>query len=128
MYSPSSFVEGILMRYKVSSKYARYFSKCFRVELLIIDHYLMKPNTSLDLCHLCFILSVLNVTRVLPKALEIIFEVQKKRSNEKIARRKIRFSTYKTQFSFLLLLFGLLLFSKVLTFSFLIRFKQFKVL
>jgi len=36
---------------------------------------------------------------VLPQALEIIFEVQRKRSNEKIARRKISFSTYKTHFS-----------------------------
>jgi hypothetical protein len=32
---------------------------------------------------------------VLPQALEIIFELQRKRSNEKIARRKISFSTYK---------------------------------
>jgi hypothetical protein len=29
------------------------------------------------------------------QALEIIFEVQVKRSNEKIARRKITFSTHK---------------------------------
>jgi hypothetical protein len=35
---------------------------------------------------------------VLPQALEIIFEVQMKRSNEKIARRKISFSTHKTWF------------------------------
>jgi hypothetical protein len=33
--------------------------------------------------------------RTLPQALEIIFEVQRKRNNEKIARRKISFSTYK---------------------------------
>jgi hypothetical protein len=36
--------------------------------------------------------------RVLPQALEIVFEVQRKRRNEKIARRKINFSTYKTRF------------------------------
>jgi len=34
----------------------------------------------------------------LSQALEIIFEVQIKRSNEKITRRKISFSTYKTFF------------------------------
>jgi hypothetical protein len=32
---------------------------------------------------------------VLPQALEIIFEVQMKWSNEKIARRKISFPTHK---------------------------------
>jgi hypothetical protein len=30
-----------------------------------------------------------------PQALEIIFEVQRKKSNEKITRRKLSFSTYK---------------------------------
>jgi hypothetical protein len=35
---------------------------------------------------------------VLPQALEIIFEVQRKRSNEKIARIKINFPTHKTSF------------------------------
>jgi len=38
---------------------------------------------------------------MLPQALEIIFEVQRKRSNEKIATRKISFSTHKTRFFFL---------------------------
>jgi hypothetical protein len=33
-----------------------------------------------------------------PQALEIIFEVQRKKSNEKITRRKLSFSTYKTSF------------------------------
>jgi hypothetical protein len=37
----------------------------------------------------------------LPQALEIIFEVKKKRSNEKIARREISFPTYKMWFFFL---------------------------
>jgi hypothetical protein len=55
----------------------------------------------------------------LPQALEIIFELQMKRNNEKIARRKISFPTYKT-FFFLL---ALLLFSKLLTFLFLVHFK-----
>jgi hypothetical protein len=35
---------------------------------------------------------------VLPQALEILFEVQKKRNNEKIVRRKISFPTHKTHF------------------------------
>jgi hypothetical protein len=35
---------------------------------------------------------------VLPQALEVIFEMQMKRSNEKVARRKISFPTYKTHF------------------------------
>jgi hypothetical protein len=35
---------------------------------------------------------------VLPQALEIIFEVQMKRNDEKIARRKISFPTHKTCF------------------------------
>jgi hypothetical protein len=34
----------------------------------------------------------------LPQVQEIIFEVQRKMNNEKIARRKINFSTYKTRF------------------------------
>jgi len=45
---------------------------------------------------------------VLPQALEIIFKVQMKKSNEKVARRKICFSTYKNIFIYL---FGSLLFS-----------------
>jgi len=36
----------------------------------------------------------------LPRALEIIFEVQRKKNNEKITRRKISFRTYKTGFFF----------------------------
>jgi hypothetical protein len=35
---------------------------------------------------------------VLPQALEIIYEVQMKKSNEKITRRKISFPTHKMQF------------------------------
>jgi hypothetical protein len=38
----------------------------------------------------------------LPQALEILFAVQRKRSVEKIARRKISFPTHKTHFFFLL--------------------------
>jgi hypothetical protein len=34
----------------------------------------------------------------LPQTLEIIFEMQRKKNNEKIKRRKISFSTYKTHF------------------------------
>jgi len=36
--------------------------------------------------------------RALPQALEIIFEMQVKRSNEKMARRKLSFSDHKTRF------------------------------
>jgi len=60
---------------------------------------------------------------VLPQALEIIFKMQRKKNNEKIAVRKISFPTYKTIF---FLLFGPTL--KASNFSFLVHFKQFKVL
>jgi len=62
--------------------------------------------------------------KTLPQALEIIFEVQKKKSNEKTRRRKIRFSLYKTWFFFVFFfLFGPLLFSNLITLLFLIHFK-----
>jgi hypothetical protein len=64
--------------------------------------------------------------RALPQALEIIFEVQKRRSNEKTARKKKSFSTYKMQFFFFSL--DPFLFSKLLTFSFIVHLKTFKVL
>jgi hypothetical protein len=64
----------------------------------------------------------------LAQALEIIFEVQKKKSNEKITRRKISFSTYKMHFILFFSLFGPLQLSNLVTFLFLIHFKQFKVL
>jgi hypothetical protein len=38
--------------------------------------------------------------RGLPPVQEIIFEVQRKMNNEKIGRKKIKFSTYKTRFFF----------------------------
>jgi hypothetical protein len=38
---------------------------------------------------------------VLPQVLEIIFEMQRKMSNEKITIRQISFLTYKTLFFFL---------------------------
>jgi hypothetical protein len=43
--------------------------------------------------------------RALPRALEIIFEVQKKRSNEKIARKKKSFSIYKMHLIYLFLFY-----------------------
>jgi hypothetical protein len=55
----------------------------------------------------------------LPQSLEIIFEVQMKRTNEKIERRKRSFTTYKMHFLFPL-------FSKLITFLFLVHFKRFK--
>jgi hypothetical protein len=63
---------------------------------------------------------------VLPQAFEIVFEGQMKRGTEKIARRKISFSNHKTCCFFLV--FGPLLLSKLLTFSFLVQFKQFNVI
>ncbi len=63
---------------------------------------------------------------MLPRALEIIFEVKMKMSNVKIARKKKLSNSKKVFFYFLL--FGPFLFSKLQTFSFLIHFKQFKML
>jgi len=40
--------------------------------------------------------------KALPQALEIIFEMQRKKNNEKITRKKISFSTYKACFFFFL--------------------------
>jgi hypothetical protein len=68
-----------------------------------------------------------NVMGALLWALEIIFEVQRKRSNEKITRRKISLPTYKTCFFFPLII-GTLLLSNLITFLFFIHFKRFKVL
>jgi hypothetical protein len=60
----------------------------------------------------------------LPQALEIIFEVQRKRNNEKITSRKKAFQLIKhVCFSF-----GPLLLSDFITFLFLIHLKQFKML
>jgi len=59
----------------------------------------------------------------LPQDPEIIFEVQMKRSNEKIVRRKIAFQLTKHVFSPFFFLFGPLLLSKLLTFSFFVHFK-----
>jgi hypothetical protein len=61
---------------------------------------------------------------VLPQALEIIFEVQRKMINEKISRKKKAFQLTKGVF----FLFGPLLPSNLITFIFLIHLKQFKVL
>jgi hypothetical protein len=44
---------------------------------------------------------IYNVIEVLPQALEIIFEVQRKRNNEKITRNKKSLLTYRTLFFFL---------------------------
>jgi hypothetical protein len=59
--------------------------------------------------------------RALPQALEIIFKLQMKRNNEKIARKK-NLSNSQNAFYFIFLLFGPFLFSKLL------HFKQFKML
>ncbi len=72
---------------------------------------------------MCFILSDLkcygNATSSFKnQALKTIFEVQRKRSNEKITKGKINFPTYKTYF-----FFRPLLFSNLITFLFDIPFK-----
>jgi hypothetical protein len=63
---------------------------------------------------------------VLPQALEILFEMQRKRSNEKITRKKKKksFPTHKLVFFFSFL--WPVLFSKFLTFSFFVHLKRFK--
>jgi hypothetical protein len=61
----------------------------------------------------------------LPQVLKIIFKMQRKMSNEKITRKELSFSPYKTFFFFL---FRHQLFSNLITFLFLIHFKRFKVL
>jgi hypothetical protein len=61
--------------------------------------------------------------RVLPQALEIIFEVQRKRSNGKIARRENKLFNLQNAFFCFFLLFGSLLFLKLLTFLFFVHFK-----
>jgi hypothetical protein len=57
---------------------------------------------------------------VLPQALEIVFEVQRKRSNENITRKIKAFQVTKRAF---FLFFGPLLLSKLLTFLFLVHLK-----
>jgi len=69
-----------------------------------------------------------NVMGTLPQALKIIFEMQRIRSNEKMTRRKINFSTYKTHFFPFSFLFGPLLLSNLVTFLFFIHLKKIKVL
>ncbi len=66
------------------------------VELPIQDHFFRSSSA---------VLHFESAVRVRSQPPEIIFEVQMKRSNEKIARRKISCSTYKTPpffFSFFL--------------------------
>jgi hypothetical protein len=68
---------------------------------------------------------LLYVIGELLQVIKIIFELQRKKSTEKKARRKISFPTHKICFSFLLL-FELLLLSKLLTFEFLVHFNDLK--
>ncbi len=60
----------------------------------------------------------------LPQVLKIIFEVQRKMSNEKITRREINFPTDKMHF----FLFGPFLLSNLIILLFFIHFKRFKML
>jgi hypothetical protein len=62
--------------------------------------------------------------KALPQALDIIFEVQMKRNNEKITRNKKKaFSTYKMHLFLFFLLFKPLLLSNLIAFLFFIHFK-----
>jgi hypothetical protein len=62
------------------------------------------------------------------QVLKIIFEVQRKMSNEKITRRKISFPTCKKKKKKKKKSFRPLLLSNLIIFLFLIHFKWFKVL
>jgi hypothetical protein len=64
----------------------------------------------------------------LPQAVEIIFEVQRKRINEKTTREKKRLFNSQNVFIYLFFLFRPLLFSNLKIFLFLVHLKQFKVL
>ncbi len=63
---------------------------------------------------------------MLSQALEIIFEVQRKRSDEKIIRKKKKLFNLKNMFFFSFFLFEPLLLSNLITFLFFIHFWQFK--
>ncbi len=63
---------------------------------------------------------------MLPQALEIIFEVQRKRSNEKITRKEINFPIYKTHFPFFSFFLWTLQLLDLVTFLFLIHLKNLK--
>jgi hypothetical protein len=65
---------------------------------------------------------------MLHQALQIIFEVQKKRSNGKLTRRKINFPTYKTHFFGFFFSFWTPLIFKPYNFLIFIHFKLFKTL
>jgi hypothetical protein len=70
-----------------------------------------------------------DVMGVLPQAQEIIFEMQRKMSNEKNSKKKTKaFQLTKRICFFFFLLFEPLLLLKLLTFSFLVHLKRFKVL
>jgi hypothetical protein len=60
-----------------------------------------------------------NVIGALPQALEIIFEAQRKRTNEKKKKKKLS----ELQNAIFFLLFGPPLLSNLITFLFLIQFK-----
>jgi len=64
---------------------------------------------------------------MLLQVLEIIFEMQRKMNNEKKNKKRNKFSNLQNMLFFFFFL-GPLLFSKFITFLFLIHLKQFKVL
>jgi len=68
-----------------------------------------------------------NIMGLLPQALEIIFEVQRKKSNEKDSKMKYKLFNLQMCFFLFSSLWTLLLLN-LITFLFLIYFKRFKVL
>ncbi len=89
------------------------------VELPISPIITLSLNIYLDLSHLYFIhfqLFKMLWDRYLPRALEIIFEVQRKRSNENIARKPKKKAFQVTRCVFSFLFFGPLLLSKLIIF------------
>jgi hypothetical protein len=64
----------------------------------------------------------------LSQAVEIIFQEQRKWSNEKNSKKKNKLSNSQYAFLFYFSFLWTLLLSKFLTFSFLVHLKQFKVL
>jgi hypothetical protein len=98
-----------------------------KVDQPIINHLLLMTEhlfvSSSYVLH--FTLSDLKCYGVLTQALEILFEVQRKKINEKTTRRKISFPTYKMHF-FIFYFFEPLLLSNVIIYLFIIN--RFKVL
>jgi len=69
-----------------------------RVELSISDHYLITKHLFRSFVICASFSAILNVMGVLTQVLDIIFEVQRKMSNENITRKKKAFQVTKCVF------------------------------